>query len=311
MRTIVVGAGSQGSYIAGLLSLAGEDVTLVARGARVAELGASGVTLVRGGESPVVVRVSVTNGAIAAGGVADLIILAVKTYDLVEAARDVAPLVGPGTSLLTIQNGVAAPELVAGLYGEERVVACVSYTRTILESPGIVADGGVSGGLELGAYSETGDTGAVDRIVEMLSKAGFDARRRDDIRTALWEKLLIICVTGGVMALARSPLGPVLASEDGRDFVRAVIAEADAVGTASGVPLPVDAAERAYDFVRDRVEPVATSSMLEDLLAGRKLELEWLNGEIVRRGLELGIPTPMNLAICAGLAPHARGGRKN
>jgi len=311
MRTIVVGAGSQGSYITGLLSLAGEDVMLVARGSRAAELDASGITLARAGNSPDVVRVPVADGAIAAGGIADLIILAVKTYDLVEAARDVAPLVGPNTTLLTIQNGVAAPELVAGLYGEKRVVACVSYTRTLLQSPGIVASGGVSGGIELGAYSPRGDTRAVDRIVEMLSKAGLEGHRRDDIRTALWEKLLIICVTGGVMALARSPLGPVLATEDGREFVRAVIAEADAVGTASSVPLPVDAASRAYDFVRDRVEPVATSSMLEDLLAGRRLELEWLNGEIVRRGRELGIPTPMNFAICAGLAPHAEGGRQN
>jgi len=311
MRTIVVGAGSQGTYITGLLSVVGENVTLIARGKRTAELDASGITLARGGEPPVVVHVPVTDGAIPAGGVADLIILAVKTYDLVEAARDTAPLVGPETSFLTIQNGVAAPELVAGLYGEERVIACVSYTRTLLEGPGIVASGGVTGGLELGACSDAGDTGTVDRVVEMLSKAGLDAHRRDDIRTALWEKLLIICVTGGVMALTRSPLGPVLASNEGRNFVRAVIAEADAVGTASGVPLPVDAAERAYDFVRDRVEPVATSSMLEDLLAGRRLELEWLNGEIVRRGLELGIPTPMNFAICAGLAPHAQGGRKN
>ena len=311
MRIVVIGAGSQGCYIAGLLSLAGENVTLIARAARAAELAATGVTVARAGRSPDVVRLPVADGAAAAGGVADLIILAVKTYDLVEAARDVAPLVGPQSHLMTIQNGVAAPELVAGLYGEGRIVACVSYTRTFAERPGVVSSGGVSGGLEIGAYSDAGDTRFVDRVVKIVSSAGLDARRRDDIQTALWEKLLVICVTGGVMALARSPLGPILAGEDGREFVRAVIAEADTVGTASGTPLPADATERAYDFVTTQVEPAATSSMLEDLLAGRRLELEYLNGEIVRRGRELGIPTPMNLAVCAALAPYAAGGRRN
>lgn len=310
MRIIIVGAGSQGCHFAGLLTLAGEDVTLLARGARVGELAASGITLARAGASPETVHVPVVGDATATAGVADLIIFAVKTYDLVEAARDAAPIVGPSTRLLTIQNGVAAPELVAGLYGADPVIACVSYTRTLLESPGIVASGGVSGGLELGALAAAGDE-EVTRLVETLRRAGFDARHRRDITVALWEKLLVICVTGGVMAVARSPLGPVLATRGGREFVRGVITEADAVATASGVPLRSDAAARAYEFVTTKVEPVATSSMLEDLLAGRRLETEWLNGEIVRRGEELGAPTPLNLAICAALAPHVDGGRRN
>ncbi len=306
MRIAVVGAGGQGTFLAGLLTLAGEDVTLIVRAGRAAELNASGVAIVRESGERRVARVRVVDGAIAAGDVADVIVLAVKMYDLVEAARSAAPLVGPLTHMMTIQNGIAAPGLVAGLYSQNRVLACVSYTRTLLRSPGVVVSGGVAGGLELGGLAAV-DVDAVDRVADTLSRAGLDACRRDDIETALWEKLLIVCVTGGVMARARSPLGPVLAVEEGREFTMSVIREAAAVAAASGVPLTGDAAARALEFVMTRVGPNATSSMLEDVLAGRKLELEWINGEIVRRGREFGISTPANLAITTALEPYAGG----
>ncbi len=314
MRIAVVGAGGQGCYLAGMLARAGVDVTLVARGGRVRALREEGLTLQREGEEPIHTVISVADGAIEAArrGVPDVLILAVKTYDLVQATREAAPLTGPETRLLTIQNGLAAPRLVADLYEPARVMAGVSYSRTRLETPTVVTSGGVSGGMEIGALSSGDDaTGkVVDRTVATFREAGVDARRRDDVERALWEKLVIICVTGGVMAAARAPLGAVLATETGRRMVRGVISEAVAVATASGVELP-EAAARTYHFIESRVGPTATSSMLEDLLAGRPLEIDWLNGEIVRRGDELDIETPVNLAICGALAPHVDGVRRN
>ncbi|MCD4690891.1 2-dehydropantoate 2-reductase, partial [bacterium] len=257
------------------------------------------------GASPVA-RLPVVDGAIAAGGVADLIILAVKTYDLIDAARSAAPLVGPETHFMTIQNGIEAADRIAGLYGSDRVIACVSYALTRMVAPGVVESGGVSGGFEIGGLEDV-DAGVVQRVVDVFARAGLEVSRRDDVRTALWEKFLVICVTGGVMALARGPLGPVLATEEGRNLVRGILGEAAAVAEEMGVRFPPDAAERAYEFVSTRVAPEARSSQLEDLLAGRRLELESLNGTVVRLGRELGVPTPMNLAVYAALKPYMHG----
>jgi 2-dehydropantoate 2-reductase len=178
--------------------------------------------------------------------------------------------------------------------------------RAFPGSPGVVSGGGVSGGVEIGGLAGV-DHDVVGRIVGILQQAGLGARFRRDIWTALWEKLIVVCVTGGVMASERSTLGPVLATGKGRERVRQVIEEAVAVAVAGGVPLSEDASARAFEFVSKRVEPDATSSMLEDVRAGRRLELEWINGEIVRRAREHGISTPANLAICEALEPYVRG----
>ncbi len=131
--------------------------------------------------------------------------------------------------------------------------------------------------------------------------------QRDDIRLKLWEKFTVICATGGVLAVARLPFGRVFASPEASALMRGVMEEV-ALARTSGVEMEEGTVVRLFDFLRENMAPEAKSSQLADLEAGRRLELESLNGAAVRLGRELGVETPLNFAIYAGLKPHGDGG---
>ena len=112
--------------------------------------------------------------------------------------------------------------------------------------------------------------------------------------------------TAGVMALMRLPIGPILAGPESRAFLRATLDEAEAVARAHGVALPTDCAARHFATI-SQSKPWTRSSMLSDVLAGRRLEVDWPNGTVVRLGREHGVPTPANTAIYAALKPYVEG----
>jgi 2-dehydropantoate 2-reductase len=172
----------------------------------------------------------------------------------------------------------------------------------------VIAYGGVSGKLYLGELGG-GPSGRVEEIHNVLAGAGIDSEVHPNIRVAMWEKLVLICATGGVMAYYRKPIGPILRDRQGRALLLGVMEEAEAVARANGIDLPKGTAKRHFEFIEARMHPDTRSSQLEDLLSGRRLELEWLNGEVVRLGRDLGVPTPLNSSVYETLRPHAAGQR--
>jgi 2-dehydropantoate 2-reductase len=126
----------------------------------------------------------------------------------------------------------------------------------------------------------------------------------------LWEKFVVVCATSGVLAVLRQPFGAVFAAPRAAALLFDVMAEVEALARASGQPLGAMATGRLFAFLQRTMAPQARSSQLTDLLEGRPLELEHLSGAAVRLGRQLGVPTPLNDAICAALAPHARGRRR-
>jgi 2-dehydropantoate 2-reductase len=305
MRIAVIGAGGQGGLFGGMLYKAGEDVVLIARGAHLKAILERGLTLKSSGPRATVLDIDATDRPGEVGPV-DLVIFCVKTYDLDAAAQDARPLVGPSTVLLPVQNGVTAPGRLAAVFGEEGVIGGVSYHQGAVEAPGVILYGGVSGELYLGELGG-GSSPRVERIRDTLDAAGIASRVHPDIRVAMWEKLVLICATGGVMAYCRQPIGPVMEDPDGAGLVLGVMEEAEAVARAVGIRLPEATAERMLAFIKERMSPQTRSSQLEDLFAGRRLELEDLNGEIVRLGRRTGVPTPLNLRIYEALKPYAGG----
>ncbi len=305
MRIVVVGAGGQGGFFGGLLAASGEDVTLVDRGVHLDAIRRSGLTLRPAGGDSLTVRVPAT-GDPESVGPGDLLLLCVKTYDLDEALARAGPLVGPTTAILSVQNGIDAPGVIARTFGASRVIAGVSYVAARIEEPGIVAFGGVTGSLILGEVDGARSERA-DRIAAAFRAAGVEAEATDRIHAAMWEKLVLVCATGGIMALLRLPWGPVLDSRAGRALARGVMEEAEAVARACGIDLPDGAAERVFEFARTDIDRSTRSSMLQDLLAGRRLELDALNGTVVRLGREVGVPTPLNITVCSALEPYVDG----
>jgi 2-dehydropantoate 2-reductase len=304
MRVTVMGSGGTGGYFGGLLARAGEDVTFVARGAHLDAIRAKGLA-VRSrlvGDFNVPARATADPGE---GGVADLVLFCVKAYDTETAAQQVRPAVGKDTVILPVQNGIDSAERIGRVVGREHVIGGVARVSSVVAAPGVIEHRAGPDAIQLGEM-EGPPTPRAERIADALRRAGLKAEVRPDIRVALWEKFVLICGLSGLTALTRLPLGAVLACPETRRLFQQVLEETDAVGRADGVALPVGLVERLLRFFEGS-DPAVRGSLSYDLAAGHRLELETLNGTVVRLGGERGVATPANFAVYAALKPYADG----
>jgi 2-dehydropantoate 2-reductase len=300
MRIAVLGSGGIGGYYGALLAKAGHDVSFIARGAHLEAMQRRGLT-VRTPEGESTIRVTAVADTRTLGPV-DLVLFCVKSYDTEPAAQALAPLVARDTAVVTFQNGVDNVEVIASVVGSGAVLVGAVYIALQLAGPGVVLRTGGEGKIVFGELSGA-VTERVQRIASAFQQSGIPHQVSTDINRVLWEKFLFIAGVGGVTALARSGIGPLLASPEGRTLLTTSCEEIAAVALAERVPLPADAVDRV-------VEQAATlpsqwrSSMARDLEDGRRLEVEALSGAVVRRGLKLGVPTPIHRTIAACLSVH-------
>ena len=304
MRVAIVGSGGTGGYFGGLLARAGEEVTFIARGAHLEALRLRGLTVKSrlAGEFTLPVRATDTPNEV---GPVDLILFCVKTYDTDTAAQSIDPLIGAETMLLSLQNGVDNAERIAQIAGHNSGLGTVAYVVSAIEAPGVIAQTAGPGRIILGELAG-GTSARVERLHSVLQRAEIAAEVHPDVRIAIWQKFLFICAFSGVTALTRVPIGSILADSVTHDLFRGTLEEAEAVARASGIELPEDSVEQAL-ATAEAVEPWGRGSMYHDLANGLRLELEALNGEVVRRGDQHDIQTPLNFAIYAALKPYING----
>ena len=304
MRIAVVGAGGTGGYFGGLLARAGQDVTFIARGAQLEALRTRDLTLESRLAGTFTVPAQATDDPSEIGPV-DLILFCVKTYDTDTAAESIRPLIHPETMLLSLQNGIDNEERIARATGHTPGVGAVAYVTSVIKAPGVIAQTSGPGKIIFGELS--GSTSArTERLCDVLQEAGIIAEVHPDIRNALWQKFLFICAFSGVTTLTRLPIGPILADPVTRTLFRGTSDEVEAVARAGSIDLPEDCVEQALATAA-AAEPWAHGSLYYDLAGGRRLELDSLNGEVVRRGRQHGIETPLNFAIYAALRPYVDG----
>jgi len=304
MRIAVMGIGGVGCYFGGQLVRAGEDVTFIARGAHLDALRTQGLTVQSRVTGDFTRAVSATDDPATIGPV-DLVLFSVKAYDLDAAAFRLPPLIGPRTVVLPLQNGIDASERLARILGPDPVLGGVTYVAATRVSPGVIVHLALNK-IVFGEYP-TGASPRTDRVRDVLQRAGVTAEVHPDIRVPLWEKFVVLAATGGAMAMTRLPLGPIRECPETSAFFRTVIEETVAVGRALGIPLPVDCVDRHWVLLSG-LDRMVRGSMSHDILAGRRLELEALNGAVVRLGRQAGVPTPLNFAVYAALKPYADGG---
>jgi len=302
MRVAVMGSGGVGGYYGGKLAAAGEDVTLVARGAHLTAIQRDGLQ-VKSVAGDFHVRPKATDDPATIGPV-DLVLFSVKGYDTEAAAERTRPLVGTKTAVLSVQNGVDNEEKLARVLGKSHVLGGVVHILSTISSPGVISQIAGPRTLKCGEM-DGGLSPRVARIVEAFTHAGVGAEASSNIQVDLWEKFVFICAHGGVTALGRFGIGDILGCAETAQFYRGVMEEIAAVGRAKGVALPADAAERAITFAR-KLQPEMRSSLAHDLERGNRLEVDTLMGTVVRYGAEVGVPTPLNSAIYACLLPHHR-----
>ena len=278
----------------------GHDVAFIARGAHLKALQQRGLTVrTPEGESTIPVMAVGDTKSLAP---VDLVLFCVKSYDKEPAAQALTPLMARDTAVVTLQNGVDNVEAIGSVIGSGAVLAGAVYIALQLASPGVVLRTDGEGRIVFGELSGA-MTERVRRIASAFEQSRIPHEVSTDINRVLWEKFLFIAGVGGVTALARSGIGPLLGSVDGRTLLNAACAEIVAVAQAEGAPLR----RNDVDAVLAQAATLPAqwrSSMARDLEDGRRLELDALSGAVVRRGVKYGIPTPVHQTIAASLSVH-------
>ena len=309
MNVLVMGSGAVGGYFGGRLAQAGHRVGFVARGEHLQALRAGGLRL-RSTLGDVTLRpFAAAEDPRDAGGdngaPVELVLFTVKAHQSAAAIRQIVPVVGPDTRVLTLQNGVEGVEQLRAAFGDERVLAGVAYIEAFLDGPGAVAHTSPFARVVFGPLS--GPDAAAERVLAAFREAGVEATLVGDPIEAVWRKWLLICAFSGVTALTRKPIGPIVQRAETRAVLRAAMQEIAELAQARGIGLGADAVDATLRMASENLEPTMTSSLARDLAAGKPLELEALNGAASRLGRDLGVPTPVNDLIYAALVLHAEG----
>jgi 2-dehydropantoate 2-reductase len=303
VRIAVIGAGGVGGYFGGRLAEAGADVAFLARGAHLEAMRTNGLRIESPNGNVHIPRVSASDDPAAIGPV-DAILFAVKLYDAEPASRMLPPLVGPETAVVPLQNGVEGAAIVQRAVGPDHTVGGTVYVSAVIAEPGTIRhtamDSMFFGELDRRRSSR------LERLLELCRTAKFRSTLSDDIHVDIWTKFVRLSVFSGMTTVTRSPIGPIVADPGLLAMLKEAVREATAVAKAKGIAVPADSADRVEQAYK-ALPPQAKSSMLEDLERGRRLELPWLSGAVVRIGEEVGVPTPIHRFIAAVLKPHVNG----
>jgi 2-dehydropantoate 2-reductase len=304
MRIAIMGSGGVGGYYGGRLAAAGADVSFIARGRHLAAMRERGLRI----ESPLgnlhLPSVQATDQPRDVGPV-DIVFFTVKLYDTESALPMLAPLVGPSTLVVPFQNGVDSVTTLSKAVGPGHVAGGTTYIVSVVAEPGLIRHGAL-GRLIFGAI-DGARLAPLEALFDWCRRAKIDTVLSDQIMVEIWSKFARLTVFSGMTSAARLPLGPLREDSDVLNMIRAALAESIAVGRAHGVPLADSLAEEILSSLVS-MPPGSKSSMLEDLERGRRLELPWLSGAMVRLGAEANVPTPVHQFIATILKPHVNGG---
>ena len=306
MKVAVMGAGSIGGFFGGMLARAGHDLTLIARGDHLDAIRRDGL-IMRTQAGDFTVSCSATDQPADVGTV-DLALLTTKTYHNAVAVPQMAPMVGPDTVVLCLQNGIDSFQPLVDTFRDTAILPGAAYIEAGRAGPGTVTQAGDIVRIVTGSIrgSDPSHQAKAEEVCAAFRDSGVDAEASDDIAVTLWTKFLFICTMAGVTSLAREYLRELLPRPEWHKIVVGCMAEIERAGRGSGVDLAPTIVADTLDYM-ESAKGAMSASMHADLLAGRPMELEALNGAVVRAGESAGVPTPINDVIYAALKPYAQG----
>jgi 2-dehydropantoate 2-reductase len=307
MRVAVMGTGGVGGYFGARFALNGDDVSFIARGTHLAAIRERGFKVESALGDMHVADARATDDPSQVGPV-DVVLFGVKLWDTEVAAKSIAPLVGPDTAVVSLQNGVRKDDILRGILGERAVMGAACYIAAQIVEPGVIRHTGTMQRLVFGEYDGRTSTRA-QALLEACKRAGIEAEISADIRRTIWEKFVFLVALSGTTSTIRKPIGAIRAHPRTRALLRDAMREVIAVGLAEGVNLSTEFADNRLAFA-DGLPAEMTSSMHNDLERGNRLEVEGLSGDVVARGAAAGVPTPVNRAIYDILVLHAAGAVK-
>ena len=306
MRIAIFGAGGIGGYLGGRLSQAGEEVVLIARGEHLQAIKEHGLKVdsIKGGF--VATPALATDNPTEAGPV-DAVILGVKAWQVLDAAKAMRPMIGPETFVVPMQNGVEATAQLASVLGEKSVVVGLGGLVSYIVGPGHILHAGGEPYVSFGE-SDNSTSERTQNLLEAFKNAGVTANIPANIQAALWAKLALMAVNSGIGAITRVPTGQWRSVAGSWKMAQQVAQEVLAVAASKGIVMPSDSLASTVARL-EASAPNSTSSMQRDLMEGRFSELEVQTGAVVRLGLEAGVPTPVNTFIYNSLLPQEMNAR--
>ena len=303
MRIAIMGSGGLGGYFGARLCKGGADVHFIARGKHLKAMRSEGLRVE--GPEPIHIATVHATDETKEVGIVDFVMICVKLWDTEAALRQISPMVGAGTTLISFQNGVLKDHSLRAAYAESQIMGGVGYVAATIDRPGVIRQTGPMQRLLFGEFD--GSLSARGQaLLEACLAGGINAELSSSIVREIWQKYVFLVGLSGTTTTMRKHIGPIRENEQTRAFLLDVMREVVAVGRAYDVDLPEDYAEVRLQLADD-VAYDMTSSMHHDLERGNPLEVRWLSGGVVELGRQKGVPTPLNRAIADILALHASG----
>ena len=300
MRILVLGAGAIGGYFGGRLAEAGADVTFLVRGRRKEELDAKGLRVKSAAGD-----IALSPKTLAAGARAepfDVVLLSCKSYDLESAIAAVAPFLGKDAAVVPLLNGLRHIDALSKALGPERVMGGACYIGATLDEDGVVRHIGELQAISFGELS--GERSArAEALLAQFARTKVQGSIPPSILQSMWEKFVMLAALAATTTLTRATIGEIMASPSGEAFVLRALDECAAVAEASGHAPAASAMSQFRALLTARGSPFAASTM-RDMVAGRRTEGDHIVGDMMRRGLALGVPVPLLAVAVTNLEVH-------
>jgi len=295
MKTVILGAGAMGSALGGALAKAGNEVVLVDVAKETVDAVNSRGLIVRDKTGhQETVKIPATDQPASVGS-ADLVVVFVKCYHTEGAVRSVTPIIGPSTTILSLQNGWGNGPTIGKVIGLEKVLLGVSYHSATLLGPGQVLHAGQGntfiGELD-GTFSER-----LTAVTKMFNAAGINVTPTDSVLKEIWSKLALNAVTLPTSAAIQLTAERLLDAEEMQQLMKGILKEVVAVAQAQKIALEFDERWQAISDLLGKLAANTKGSMLQDVERKRRTEIDVINGAVVDAGNRLGIPTPYNNAM--------------
>ncbi len=306
MKIVVVGAGGVGGYFGGKLAQSGNDVTFLVRGAHLDAIRNNGLT-VKSMKGDFHVSPDATD-AVDDIHKPDLIIIAVKSWQLEDVAQQIKPIIGTNTMVLPLQNGADNTERLMGILKPESVLAGLCRIVSKIEAPGIIDHFAFEEPEIIFGENDNSITDRLKELYKTFAEARIESRISDHIHLEIWKKFLFITTISGIGALTRAVFGEMRKDENLRNIMYQTANEIVVIANAKNIALTNQDIEKTFAAI-DKTIYDTTASMQRDIMEGKPSELDNFNGYIVRMGKQLHILTPANAFIYHCLLPQEKKAR--
>lgn len=301
MRIAIFGTGGAGGYFGARLARSGEDVTFIARGKHLEAIRKHGLRVDSVLGDFVVAPVQATDDPVQVGAV-DMILLGVKAMQVTPVLQALRPLVGPGTTIVPLQNGVEAAGQIVEEFGARHVVGGLAKIISFKVGAGHIRHAGADPFIAIGELDKRSSK-RTERFRQVFEKSGISADVPSDIEAALWQKFLFVVSWGGVGAITDAPIGVIRSIPETRRMLELCMSEVLSVAQAKRIAVSNDTVQQTMAFV-DTLPQSGTTSLHRDIVDGKPSELDFWNGAVVRLGQEVGVATPLNTFIFNSLLPR-------